>query len=78
MVSMRVACCYLLSQVMFDRLIRIKFMLGRVEDSYERSEQMRESGGLPPGKVIVTTPIRSLENAQFLEDLPFKGEGHHR
>ena len=62
MVSMRVACCYLLSQVMFDWLI--KFILGRTEDSYEHSEQKRGSGDFPAGKIVLTTPIRSLENAQ--------------
>ena len=49
----------------FDRLVRIKFILGRAEHSYKRSKQNRGSEGLPPGKIVVTTPIRSLENAQF-------------
>ena len=35
------------------------------------------SGGLPPGKLFMTTPFRSLENASFLENVPLTEAKDH-
>ena len=35
------------------------------------------SGGLPPGKIFMTTPFRSLENASFLENVPLTEAKDH-
>ena len=63
--SIRVAFCYLPFQVMFDRLTKTKCIFYGAENKCERSEQSWGSGGLPPGKILITTPLRLLENALF-------------
>ena len=52
-------------QMMFDRLTRTKCIFDGAENKWERSEQSWGSGGLPPGKIFITTPFRLLENAPF-------------
>ena len=54
-----------------------KIHIGGAEMRYERSEEKRGFGGLPPGKFFMTTPFRSLENAPFLENvLSTEAEDH--
>ena len=48
---------------------RNEIHIGGAERSSERSEEKWGSGGLPPGKFFMTTPLRSLENAPFLENV---------
>ena len=51
--------------------------IGGAERRCERSEQKWGSGGLPPGKFLMTTPFRSLENAPFLENVPLTEAKDH-
>ena len=50
---------------MFDSIMRSKCIFDEAETKCERSEQSWGSGGLPPGKILVATPFRLLENAPF-------------
>ena len=52
------------------RPVGTKLILGGgAETRSEQREQEWGFGGLPPGKFFMTTPLRSLENAPFLENV---------
>ena len=42
---------------------------GRAEMRCDRSDEKRGPGNLHPEKISMTTPLRSLENAPFLENV---------
>ena len=58
--------------------MKIKFILGGAEARCERRESNGGPGGLPPGKILMITPFRSLENAPFLENLPLSSRASRR
>ena len=53
------------------------FHIEGAERRCERSEEKWGSGGLPPGKLFMTTPFKLLENAPFLENVPLTEAKDH-
>ena len=50
---------------MFDRITRTKYRLEGADTKCEPRERNWGSGGLPPGKILMTMPFRLLESAPF-------------